>query len=64
MTKQKALNKLKETRVLSTDIIEPLDVLFESWLRFVKFQPEKRQSAIDKLIAREEKKLEVISESR
>ena len=63
MTKQKALNKLKETRVLSTDIIEPLDVLFESWLRFVKLQPARRQSAIDKLITREEKKLEVISES-
>jgi len=57
MTKQKALNKLKETRVLSTDIIEPLDVLFESWLRFVKFAPERRQQLIDSLIAREEKKV-------
>ena len=57
MNKQKALNKLKETRVLSTDIIEPLDVLFESWLRFVKFQPERQEQAIDRLIVREEKKL-------
>ena len=57
MTKQKALNKLKETRVLSTDIIEPLDVPFEHWLRFVKFQPERQEQAIDRLIVREEKKL-------
>ena len=64
MNKQKALNKLKETRVLSTDIIEPLDVPFERWLRFVKFQSPRQEQAIDRLILREEKKLEVISASR
>jgi hypothetical protein len=57
MTKQKALNKLKESRVLSTDIIEPLDVLFESWLRFAQLSDDTAQQAIDKLIVREEKKL-------
>jgi hypothetical protein len=64
MNKQKALNKLKETRVLSTDIIEPLDVPFEHWLRFVKFQSSRQEQAMDRLIAREEKKVEVVSESR
>ena len=64
MTKQKALSKLKETRVLSTDIIESLDVPFEHWLRFAQFPPARAQPAIDKLIVREEKKLELVSESR
>jgi hypothetical protein len=59
MSKQKALNKLKETRVLSTDIIEPLDVPFEHWLSFAQFPPDRIQPAIDKLIAREEKKMEM-----
>tara|TARA_R110002060_G_scaffold18372_1_gene25313 strand:- start:239 stop:421 length:183 start_codon:yes stop_codon:yes gene_type:complete len=57
MTKQKALNKLKETRVLSTDIIESLDVPFEHWLRFAQFPPDRVQPSIDRLIAREEKKV-------
>ena len=57
MNKQKALNQLKETRQLSTALLKPLDVTFEQFLRLGQWPAERQEQAIDRLIAREEKKV-------
>lgn len=57
MTKKKALNKLKEERVLYTNMLEALDVSFEQFLRLAQWSEERAQHAYDLLIKREEAKL-------
>ena len=57
MTKKKALNKLKEERVLYTNMLEALDVSFEEFLRLAQWSEERAQHAYDLLIKREEAKL-------
>ena len=55
MTHQEALNKLIETRVLSTGMLTPFGITFETFLNIDIHHPNYGK-AIDKLIAREQKK--------
>jgi hypothetical protein len=57
MDKQTAVNKLKANRTISTDMIPALDITFEQWLRVAQYNEKSFQICIDRLIAREEKKL-------
>ena len=58
MDKQTAVNKLKANRTINTDMIPALDITFEQWLRVAQYEDEKSfQICIDRLIAREETKL-------
>ena len=51
MTKQKALEKLKETKELSTNMLKPLNISFESFLKYAQIGSEKKQKeTIEKLI--------------
>ena len=55
MTHQEALNKLIETRALSTGMLHPFGITFETFLNVDIHHPNYGK-AIDKLIAREQKK--------
>tara|TARA_B100000900_G_scaffold394939_1_gene392849 strand:- start:47 stop:241 length:195 start_codon:yes stop_codon:yes gene_type:complete len=57
MTKAKALQQLKQTRTLSTDMLSALDVTFEQFLRLGQMADGLVQKAYDALIKREEGKL-------
>ena len=51
MTKQQALEKLKETKELSTNMLNPLNISFESFLKYAQIGSEKKQKeTIEKLI--------------
>ena len=46
MTKQQALTELKRTRELNTNMLEPLGISFEAFLRLAQFSKEKRTQYI------------------
>ncbi len=46
----KALIKLKETRRLSTDLLKPLSIPFENFLRFSQLSDAKQEQLMVKLI--------------
>ena len=50
MTYEKAVKQLNETRVLSTDLLEPLKISFESFLRLGQMSIEQRDLAVERLI--------------
>ena len=50
MTYEKAVKQLNETRVLSTDLLEPLNISFESFLRLGQMSLEQRDLAVERLI--------------
>tara|TARA_A100001015_G_C14973893_1_gene706353 strand:+ start:434 stop:667 length:234 start_codon:yes stop_codon:yes gene_type:complete len=50
-----ALAKLKETRQLSTDLLKPLAIPFENFLRFGQLSAKKQQKTMTSLIAHLEK---------
>jgi hypothetical protein len=50
MTRQEALDILTETRTLSTDLLKPLRISFDSWLMFCQFTEKQQQNAIDRLL--------------
>lgn len=50
LTKEQAIVKLTETRSLSTDLLEPLRLSFESWLRFCQQPKETREKVVADLI--------------
>mgnify|MGYP005700247637 FL=1 len=50
MTYEKAVKQLNETRVLSTDLLEPLNISFESFLRLGQMSQEQRDVAVERLI--------------
>lgn len=50
MTKEQAIAKLTETRSLSTDLLEPLGLSFESWLRFAQQPKETCEKVVADLI--------------
>ena len=52
MTFNKALTQLKTTGTLTTEIISPLGVTFEQFLRFSQLSPERQNNAIQRLIAK------------
>jgi len=56
MTKQQALTELKRTKVLKTDMLEPLGISFESFLRLGQFSKEKRAEAVERLIIAKDSK--------
>ena len=52
MSKEEALAKFKKTRKLSTDILEPLGISFESFLSFAQLlhnDPKKADSILKQL---------------
>jgi len=57
MNKFEALEMLKETRQLNTKMLEPLDTSFERFLRIAQFSKVRYEKYIDKLIKREEEKV-------
>ncbi len=48
MTREQAIERLKETRELTTDLLEPLGISFESFLRLA--QHPDPQAIIEKFI--------------
>jgi len=50
MTYEKAVKQLNNTRVLSTDLLEPLNISFESFLRLGQMSKEQRDLAVERLI--------------
>ena len=60
MTHSEALNKLIETRVLSSGMLEPFNISVETFLNVDIHHPNYGK-AIDKLIAREQKKADRIA---
>lgn len=54
MTKEEAVQKLKEERTISTAMLEPLGFSFESFLRFAQLEKENRDNIVEKLIRRYE----------
>ena len=50
LTKQQAIAKLQNTRQLSTDLLQPLNISFELFLRFAQLSKKQEQDIIEKLI--------------
>lgn len=51
LTKAQAIAKLTETRSLSTDLLEPLGLPFESFLQFAQRDKETQEKVMSDLIA-------------
>ena len=51
MTKTEAKEQLAKTRILSTELIKPLGLSFEVFLRFAQVDKDTQEKVIDKLIA-------------
>ena len=51
VTREQALNKLKETGTLSTGMLQPLGIPFEVFLRSVHLSKRRHALFIEKLIA-------------
>lgn len=56
LTKEQAVKKLKETKNLTTGLLQPLNISFESWLKYAQIENENRQKEIINMLI---KKLEV-----
>ena len=50
MTYEKAVKQLNQTLTLSTDLLEPLNISFESFLRLGQMSQEQRDAAVERLI--------------
>ena len=50
MTFEKAVKQLNETRVLSTNLLEPLNISFESFLRLGQMSQEQKDLAVERLL--------------
>ena len=50
MTKKEAIQKLIENRVLTTKMLKPLNISFESFLRFSQLPKKQAETIIDQLI--------------
>tara|TARA_Y100001938_G_C7870907_1_gene320227 strand:+ start:452 stop:628 length:177 start_codon:yes stop_codon:yes gene_type:complete len=57
MTFKKALKQLKEERVLYSDMLKPLNISFEFFLRMGQLTPGGRDKVITKLIEHLDKKV-------
>ena len=51
MTFAQALSALKETRTLSTELLRPLGISFENFLRFSQLSSVRQKAAMNELIA-------------
>ncbi len=56
MTFDQALNKLKSEKILWSDMLEPLSINFEFFLRLGQLKKEEETAVIDRLIAHLEHK--------
>jgi hypothetical protein len=52
MTRQQAIQKLKSTRQLSTGMLAPLGISFESFLQFAQLPDAKCKELVEKLIVK------------
>ena len=52
MNRQEAIQTLEETGTLSTDLLGPLGIPFEAFLRHAQLPKEKAQSSLERLIAK------------
>ena len=50
MTYAKVAKQLNETRILSTDLLKPLNISFESFLKLGQMSQEHRDLAVERLI--------------
>ena len=50
MTKKQAITKLRETKVLSTGMLKPLNISFEAFLRLSQVSEKVANEAIEALI--------------
>ena len=68
LTKEQAIAKLTETRSLSTDLLEPLGLSFESWLAFAQKPKEVCEKVVADLIeyynGDDEHKARMVSEAQ
>jgi hypothetical protein len=62
MNKRTAVNKLKANRTINTSMLSALDITFEQWLKVAQYNEKSFQICIDRLIAREEKKLNKLTQ--
>jgi hypothetical protein len=51
MTFAEALNTLKETRTLNTELLRPLGITFENFLRFSQLSGVQHETVLNELIA-------------
>ncbi len=50
MTYEKAVKQLNETRILSTDLLQPLNISMEAFLRLGQMSRDRQDLAIERLI--------------
>ncbi len=50
MTFEKAVKQLNNTRILSTDLLKPLNISFESFLKLGQMSQDQRDAAVERLI--------------
>ena len=50
MTYEKAVKQLNETRTLSTDLLKPLNISMEAFLRLGQMSKERSDLAVERLI--------------
>ena len=50
MTFEKAVKQLNETRTLSTDLLQPLNISMEAFLRLGQMSRDRQDLAIERLI--------------
>jgi len=55
MTKEQAIQKLTETKCLSTDLLEPLGISFETFLKFCRLNKKQQEESINNLIIKFQK---------
>lgn len=61
MNFEQALDELKRTMDLNTEMLEPLGIPFDHFLRYCQLSSEQARRAIYRLIARLEKKKKINS---
>ena len=50
MTYEKAVKQLNNTRILSTDLLQPLNISMEAFLRLGQMSQDRQDLAIERLI--------------
>ena len=50
MTYEKAVKQLNETRILSTDLLKPLNISMEVFLRLGQMSQDRQDLAVERLI--------------
>jgi hypothetical protein len=50
MTFEKAVEQLNNTRILSTELLEPLNISMEAFLRLGQMSQKQRDAAVERLI--------------